>query len=266
MASSDDEGPTRSARSAGDPTHPSPARIYDYWLGGKDHFAVDRSVGDRVLATAPWAAAGARASRAYLGDSVRWLTAQGIDQFIDLGSGLPTAGNVHEIAQALDPRAKVVYVDNDPVVLTYARALLVDDDRVIVLEGDVRRAEQVMEALRLNAFLDLDRPVAVLFSAIMHFVPDAAGPAKIVETVLDAVAPGSYILISQVVADDDELGRQTREAAAQYSAMAEPFITRTTAEIRALFEGLDVVDPPGVHVLRLHGQPSTVAGGMARKP
>jgi len=247
------------------PTRPNPARIYDYWLGGKDNFACDREVGDVVASTAPWAVISARACRAYLRDSVLWLAAQGVEQFIDVGSGLPTAGNVHQIAQGVNQRARVAYLDHDPVVLTHARALMAGDDGVLVLEGDVRDPESIVSALREHAeFLQLDRPVALLLSAIMHFVSDSDRPERILATLRAALAPGSYVLISQVVADDDAIGSATRAAAARYSALAQPFTPRTSQQFRDLFEGLQLTRS-GVRALRYHGEPSAVHGGIARK-
>ena len=247
------------------PTQPNPARIYDYWLGGKDHFACDREVGDAVASTAPWAVLGARASRGYLRDSVLWLAAHGIDQFVDLGSGLPTSGNVHQLAQQVNPAARVAYVDHDPVVLAHARALLARDSGVLVVEGDLRDAAGILAQLRTHPdVIRFDRPVGVLMSAVLHFIADADRPERIVATFRDAVVPGSYLLMSQVVAEDDDLGAATRAAAARYSATTQPFIPRTTRQLRELFDGL-VLTRAGLHPLRLHGQTSAVVGGIGLK-
>jgi SAM-dependent methyltransferase len=233
-------------------------------LGGKDNFACDRDVGDRVAVTAPWAIVGARACRAYLRDSVLWLAGHGVDQFIDLGSGLPTTGNVHQIAQQVNPRCRVVYVDHDPVVLAYARALLERDPGVLVLDGDLRSPQAILADMRQHPeAIDLDRPVAVLLSAILHFMSDADRPEGILRTLREAVVPGSYLMISHVVADDDEIGSATRAAAAQYGAGAQPFTPRTTQQITELFEGLQMVRP-GLRRLRHHGQPVTVLAGIGR--
>jgi len=259
------DGPPRPRIPYG-PTRPNPARIYDYWLGGKDHFACDREVAERVATSAPWTVGGARACRAFLRESVVWLASQGIEQFLDIGSGLPTAGNVHEIAQGVNERARVVYVDHDPVVLTHARALLAGDDGVLVVEGDLRRPAGILAALRDRpGFLDLGRPVAVLLSAVLHFVADADRPERLLATLREAMAPGSYLLISQVVADDDAIGAATREAAVRYGAMAQPFTPRTTAQIVELFDGFVPVGR-GIHPLRHHGLPVTVLGGIGRLP
>jgi S-adenosyl methyltransferase len=155
------------------PTRPNAARIYDYWLGGRDHYACDRQVGDQVAAQAPWAPLGARACRAYLRDGVAFLAGHGIGQFLDIGSGLPTAGNVHQIAQHVNPTARVLYVDHDPVVLAHAHALLEGDAGVAVLEGDLRDPGAILAAVRArNDILDLGRPVAVLLSAVIHFISE----------------------------------------------------------------------------------------------
>jgi len=248
------------------PTQPNPARIYDYWLGGKDHFACDREVGDAVAAAAPWAVLGARACRAYLRDSVLWLVAKGVDQFIDIGSGLPTSGNVHQLAQRVDPAVRVAYIDHDPVVLAHARALMAKDSGVLVLDGDLRDPGDILAQLASHPdVIRFDRPVAVLLSAVLHFISDADRPEGIVATLRDALVPGSYLLMSQVVADDDPIGSATRAAAARYSATAQPFTPRTTEQLRELFEGL-VLTRPGLHPLRYHGQASVVLGGIGRKP
>ena len=252
------------ARRRGQPGEmvPNPARIYDYWLGGKDHYACDREVGEQVARTAPWAPAGARASRAYLREGVLWLAAQGIDQFLDIGSGLPTAGNVHQIAQHLNPAARVVYVDHDPVVLSHARVIVAPDPGVLVLEGDLRDPAAVLAQVREHPdVLDLTRPFALLLSAVLHFVPDDARPREIIRAFRAVMAPGSHLLVSHVVADDDEAGRATRVAAAAYSNAAQPFIPRTSAEITGFFDGFTLV-PPGAHPLVQNGRPSTVLGGI----
>src|SRR5664280_2017927 len=174
------------------PQRPNPARIYDYWLGGKDNFGVDREVGDRVEQAAPWAGDGARANRAFVHDSVRALARAGIDQFIDIGSGLTLEGNVHEVAQQVNPQARVVYVDNDPVVLTHARALLESDEGVLVLPGDARRPRAIVETLASTGHLDLDRPVAALFAAVLRFLLDQDDPAATVDAFRQVMADGSW--------------------------------------------------------------------------
>ena len=247
------------------PTRPNPARIYDYWLGGKDHFECDRDVAVEVARTAPWAPAGARACREFLRGSVLWLTAAGADQFLDIGSGLPTAGNVHQVAQTLNPTARVVYVDHDPVVLVHARTLAATDPGVSVLDGDARSPAAILDAVRDGGLLDLDRPVVLLLSALLHFIGDHDHPHQILATLREALAPGSYLLISHVVADDDPVGQRTRAAVEQSAASAGGFSARTTAEITALFDGFDLV-PPGVARLRVDSGDVTVLGGIGRRP
>jgi SAM-dependent methyltransferase len=242
---------------------PDPAHIYDYWLGGKDHYAADRQVGDRVIELAPWVVIGARACRSFLGQEVTVLAEAGIRQFIDIGSGLPTAGNVHEIAQRVNPQAHIMYVDNSPVVLARATALMAGDGGVKIVYGDARKPHEIIEAVKATGHIDLTQPVAVLFSAVLHFLTAEDDPEGVVAAFRDVMAPGSYLLISHVVADDDDRGPSTRAAAAAYTQNATSFVVRTTDQIAALFDGFEVVEP-GLHALTYHGEITTVVGGVAR--
>jgi SAM-dependent methyltransferase len=223
------------------------ARIYDAWLGGKDNFWVDREVAARVAQVAPLVVSGVRANRAFVRRAVRFLAESGITQFVDLGSGLPTADNVHEVAGRITSQAKVAYVDNDPVVLVHARALLADSSRTIVVEGDIRESDRILADDRLREHIDFRRPVAVLFAAILHFVADDDDPARIVNTFRDVMAPGSALIVSHVVAgqDDDERDIATRQGARIYSEAAAPFAVRTRDQVARLFDGFHLV-PPGL--------------------
>ena len=227
-------------------SRPNIGRVYDYWLGGKDNLRVDREIGARVAQAQPLVVAGARANRAFVRRAVEFLAASGIDQFIDLGCGLPTAENVHEIAGRVTPGARVVYVDNDPVVLVHARALLADTGRTIVVEGDVRDPEAVLAVPELRAHLDLARPVAVVMAAILHFVTE--DPARIVAAFRDVMVAGSALVVSHVVDDgDSSVDVATRKGAEIYCETTAPFIVRTRDQVAGWFDGFDLV-PPGLVV------------------
>jgi SAM-dependent methyltransferase len=224
---------------------PHPARVYNYWLGGKDHFRADRTAAEQVIRVRPQVVDAARANRAFLGRVVRYLAADcGIRQFLDIGTGLPAPDNTHEVAQRVDPYCRVVYCDNDPLVLTHARALLVGSPSgaCAYIDADVRDTDTILgEAAQT---LDLTQPVAMLLLAILHFLPDTDDPAKVVATLVDGLAPGSLVAISHLTAD--LAPEQVRAAAQAYNARAAaPVTPRTHAQVTALFGGLPLV-PPGV--------------------
>lgn len=254
-----------------DPKTPNLARMYDYMLGGKNNFAVDREAIDRLTEHIPEAIPIARANRAFLQRAVRHLTDAGITQFLDLGSGLPTQGNVHEIAR----EAKVVYVDHDPVVASHARALLEEDGRVVFLQSDLLRPAEVLASPQVAGFLDLSKPVAVLLLSILHFVQDADDPAGMVAVLRDAVAPGSYLALTHSV---PTIGRAEAEEGAKkiYRGSSTGGATgRDAAEIRAFFGDFELVEPGLVDVSdwhpdtpRLVGEerlPGYLLAGVARK-
>src|SRR5215471_12637262 len=182
-----------------DPCVPHPARVYGYWLGGKDHYQADREAAEEVIRHRPQVVAGARANRAFLARVVRYLAGEcGIRQFIDIGPGLPAPGSTHDVAQRIAPRSRIVYVDNDPLVLVHARALLTSTPQgsCDYLEADLRDTAAVLAGARQT--LDFSHPIAVLLLAVLHFVPDAAGPAAIVAALSRRLAPGSYVAISHL--------------------------------------------------------------------
>lgn len=228
-------------------TRPNVARIYDAWLGGKDNLAVDREIAARIAEMQPLVVTGARANRAFVRRAVRFLAASGMDQFIDLGSGLPTGENVHEVVNRVNPGARTVYVDNDPVVLVHARALLADHARTIVINGDIREPGKILADTALREHVDFARPVAVLLAAIMHFVPEADRPARIVATFREVMVPGSALVITHVVGDgrDNDQDVATRAAAQVYSETTAPFEVRSREQVAAWFEGFALV-PPGL--------------------
>ena len=218
-----------------DTSVPHPARRYNYWLGGKDHFAADRASGDEIAAAFPTVRTAVLANRAFLRRAVRHLTEEaGVRQFLDIGTGLPVPDNTHELAQRADPTARVVYVDNDPIVLTHARALLTGtpEGRTAYLEADLR------------ATLDLDRPVALLLVAILHFIHTDEAALPVVRTLLSALPSGSYLVATNATVDfADEAGAAAYRA--MFAAGRTDGYARTAAQFGAFFDGLDLV-PPGI--------------------
>ncbi len=253
-----------------DPATPNSARIWDYWLGGKTHYASDRVLGDRILAAIPRQREHVRANRAFLVRAVEFLVGEaGIRQIVDVGAGLPTSPNVHEMAQAIAPDARVVYVDNDPVVMAHVRALMPTQaaGRVAFVRGDLREPQGILDGLA--GTLDLERPVAVLVLATLMFVADADRPACLVQELMAPLLPGSYLAATHATADLDPSAMATHVAAA--TELGLPFVPRTYAQVAALFEGLELVPPGLVPVPRWRPRwmaPHTVYSyaGVARKP
>jgi hypothetical protein len=224
---------------------PNTARVYNAWLGGKDNFHVDRQAAKRVERCRPEVVAGARANRAFLARVVRYLAAErGVRQFLDVGPGLPAPGNTHEVAQGIDPRCQVVYVDNDPMVLAHARVLLTSapEGRCGYAEADVRSPAVILR--QAEKTLDLTQPAAILLVAVLHFVDDCDDPPGIVAALAGAMAPGSYVAVSHLTAD--RAPGQVTAGVAAYNSMVPAGITaRTHAQVTALLGGLPLV-PPGV--------------------
>ncbi|MFD9939290.1 SAM-dependent methyltransferase [Nonomuraea sp. NPDC059023] len=221
-----------------DPNKPNAARLYDYYLGGKDNFPADRAAAEKILRVAPELRAAARANRAFLGRAVRHLSGQGITQFLDIGTGLPTQGNVHEVAP---PGARVAYVDNDPVVLVHARALLALDSDTSVVHGDLRHPEEILKDGELG--IDFDRPVGILLVAVLHFVARSEDPGRIIATLRDAMAPGSYLVLSH--GTSDARAAAVTKGTEVYQNSASPLTLRSRDEIAALFDGF-AMEEPGV--------------------
>jgi hypothetical protein len=248
-----------------------PARVYDYWLGGKDNFAVDREAAEQVIAANPNVLPGVRANRAFLGRAVRYLAGEaGIRQFLDLGTGLPTAENTHQVAQATAPDARIVYADNDPMVLTYARALLTStpEGATAYLQADIRDTDKVLAAAAET--VDFSKPVAVMALMILQYVPDEDDPWSIVRRLLDPLAPGSYLTVSDTVRDIDT-GRVTEGTARLNQRMGPTQLTlRSQPEFERFFDNLHIVEP-GIVPLpewRAAGSeyPIPCYAGMGRKP
>ncbi len=228
----------------------NPARRYDYWLGGKDNFAADRASGDAIARIFPGIRTTARQNRAFLRRAVTHLARDaGITQYLDIGTGLPTADNTHQIAQRHQPTARVVYADNDPLVLAHARALLTGTPPGVCayLDADLRHPGQLLRNPILAATLDLDRPVALLLVAVLHFLPDTRQAHDVVRTLVDALAPGSYLVLSH--ASYDPLPPETTARLRDGDVPGRgPFTARTHAQISRFFDGLTVLDP-GVQVI-----------------
>ncbi|GCD96784.1 SAM-dependent methyltransferase [Embleya hyalina] len=220
---------------------PHPARMYDYYLGGKNNFGVDREAADAVLGAAPEVRAMARANRAFLRRAVSFAAGCGISQFLDIGVGMPTAHDTYECAVSAGEEARAVYVDNDPLVLAHARALSGRPGRVRVVEGDLRDPHALLARVSGRSGVDLDRPVAVVLTAVLHYLSDADDPRAVVGALAGAMVPGSMLVLSHVAADlRPEAARATAEA---YRRSAAPLFPRTAAQVRALFPGLDPVRP-----------------------
>ncbi|REE96721.1 SAM-dependent methyltransferase [Thermomonospora umbrina] len=227
---------------------PNVARMYDFYLGGKDNYEVDREMARQVMRHVPDLPFIARENRAFLRRAVRACVDAGVRQFVDLGAGLPTQGNVHEIAQGAAPGSRVVYVDIDPVVLSHARALLMNVDGVTTIQGDVRRPDEILAHPELRDLIDFREPVAVLMVAVLHFVQDDDDPYGVVARLRAEMAPGSHLVISHITAD-----KQTptvRDAARIYDRASAAVRQRSQAEVTRFFEGMELIEP-GVTTLSL---------------
>ena len=253
-----------------------PARVYNYWLGGKDNFAADRALGDAIIKAVPSTVFGARANRAFLGRAVRYLAAEaGIRQFLDIGTGIPTAGNTHEVAQAIAPDSRALYVDNDPIVLAHAPALMTCNPvgSTAYIHADLRDPDKILNDPKLRATLDLSRPVALMLIAVLHFLTEEDNPQGIVSRLLDALPSGSYLTITHLTADfvsPEEAG--VAKAAGRDAGVT--YAPRTLAEVTEFFSGLDLVDPGVVPLLAWRpdgGAPenpraASVYAAIGRKP
>src|SRR5215472_10321961 len=251
--------------------------MYDYYLGGKDNFAADRETAQALMKIVPTIRAAARENRAFLGRAVRYLVAEaGIRQFLDIGTGLPSANNVHEVAQDVEPSCRIVYVDNDPLVLAHARALLTSsaEGKTAYIEADLRDPEKILQHPVTRQTLDFTKPVALMLVAVLHFLRDASGPRQIVETLLGALPSGSYLVASHATNEHDPDTLAGAGRAYQERGLIGQI--RTSDEFADLaFRGLEMVDPGVVLVSDWRPQgagPRPLAsevnayGGVARKP
>jgi S-adenosyl methyltransferase len=249
------------------------ARVYDYWLGGKDNFAADRAAGEQAIQAYPDIVYSVRANRAFLARTVRYLAGEaGIHQFLDIGTGIPTANNTHEVAQDVAPGSNVVYVDNDPVVLTHARALLVSGEqgRTNYIDADLRDTGRILAEAAQT--LDFSRPVAIMLMAILQHIDEAEDPYAIVDSLLAAVPPGSYLAISHPAADI-ETEAMAQMAERLNKLLAEKVTFRNRQQVARFFEGLELVEPGMVRVQEWRPaseieakSPAALWGGVGRKP
>ena len=250
-----------------------PARVYDYWLGGKDHFEPDRIAAQEVIAVRPTIIRDIRANREFLGRVVRFLAGEaGIRQFLDIGTGIPSANNTHEVAQSVAPDCRIVYVDNDPIVLAHARALLTStpEGACAYLDADLKDTGKILQEAERT--LDFSRPVAVLFIGVLHLVSEADEPLRIMGEMLDATVAGSYLALTQPAKDVN--ADQVAEGARRYNEHVKtPQTRRTYAETLRFFDGMEVVPPGLVQCHRWRPAPRAVGleenvsayGGVARK-
>ena len=220
-----------------DPSVPNTARVYDYWLGGKDHYAADRAEAQRLLAIYPPLRDLVRENRAFVTEAVTWVTRQGIVQFVDLGAGLPASPSVHQAARAVNPAAQAAYVDIDPVVLSHARALLATSDGVTAVGADLRDPAAVLTHPDLRAVIDPSAPVCVILGAVLHFL-DADAARAVTDGYARLIAPGSCLVISCATYDDEALAKRM---AAEYTAGQ--FVSHSREDVKSFFAGLELVGP-----------------------
>ncbi|MFI6982880.1 SAM-dependent methyltransferase [Embleya sp. NPDC050154] len=258
-----------------DLTVPSVARMYDYYLGGKDNYRVDREASEELSKAAPGTRALAINNRRFLQRAVRVLASDyGVRQFLDHGSGLPTQDNVHQIAQRVDSASRVAYIDHDPIVLAHGRAILADNDRTTVITADFRDTDAIMDNAEVAKLIDVTEPTAALFVSVLHCLPDSDEPAALVERVMDRLAPGSFVVISHLVSADSEV----RERLSEFMLTATQGNwgrVREAADVESYFTGLELLDPGLVEVStwRPDGTPGPAQetaewiefGGVARK-
>lgn len=253
-----------------DVTRPSVARMYDYYLGGSHNFEADRAAAKQVEQIFPGIAVSAQANRSFLRRVVRHLVADGVDQFLDLGSGIPTVGNVHEIAQQDNPSARVVYVDFEPVAVSHSNALLADNPNATALLADLRTPSSVLDAAR--EVLDFSRPVAVLIIAALHFVPDSDDPYGAVAQYMAAFPAGSYLAITHGTWDSltPEEAAEAKKVAQIYSSSDNKLTVRSHAEVSRFFDGLELLEPGIVPVNDwrpdAYENHTGIYGAVARKP
>jgi len=235
---------------------PSVSRIYDFYLGGSHNFEVDREAARKAMEFMPGLPKIMQANRAFMRRAVRYAVGEGITQFLDIGSGIPTFGNVHEVAQAASPGARVVYVDHDPVAVAHSQAVLDGNEDASVVAADLRKPQEILDSDEVRRLIDLNRPVALLLVAILHFVEDADDPYEAVAHLRDELAPGSLLILTHASYEGIPLPpEQAAGTVDVYKDIRNPLIMRSRDEIARFFEGYDMVEP-GV-VPMPHWRPDT---------
>jgi len=224
-----------------DPTLPSSARVYDYLLGGGHNFAADREVGERLVVMLPGAREGARLNRAFLRRAVLFMISSGIRQFLDIGSGIPTVGNVHEVAQKADPESRVVYVDNEPVAVAHSRQVLRDNERASAIRADLTDPRAVLSHPETTRLLDFDRPIGLLIVSVLHFVPESKDPGALLAHYREALAPGSFLAMSHLSADHRPA--ETAALVEVTKRTRDPSYPRSRQRFTQLFDGFELQDP-----------------------
>ncbi|MGW7415338.1 SAM-dependent methyltransferase [Streptomyces sp. NPDC054863] len=223
---------------------PSVSRIYDFYLGGSHNFEVDREAARRAMEFMPGLPKVMQANRAVMRRAVRHALSEGVTQFLDIGSGIPTFGNVHEVAQAADPGARVVYVDHDPVAVAHSQAVLAGNDLATVIAADLRKPREILDHPELGELLDLERPVALLLVAVLHFIEDADDPQAAVATLRDALAPGSMLIVTHASFEGIPVPEEQASGTVDvYQQIKSPLIMRSHAEVDRFFDGFEMVAP-----------------------
>ncbi|GAA0255171.1 SAM-dependent methyltransferase [Saccharothrix mutabilis subsp. mutabilis] len=256
---------------------PSMARTYDYMLGGAHNFAVDREVGQKIEQVMPGLRTAARVNRAFLKRVVRFMVDSGIRQFLDIGSGIPTVANVHEVAQLADPSCRVVYVDRDPIAVAHSELMLATNDRAAIVKADMRDPEHILDHPVTRSLIDFDQPVGLLFLLVLHWVPDESNPHALLARYRDALAPGSFLALTHVSADHQDSTLTAATDVIKRSNSPDQITERTHAQVTALFGDFDLVEPGlvGCGEWRPHGpgdisdRPNMnmlVYAGVAQKP
>jgi hypothetical protein len=254
-----------------DPSTANVARVYDYMLGGKDNFAADRLLGDQLMAAFPESSWIAKQNRAFVGRAVQFVAARGIDQFLDVGSGLPTMESVHAVARRVNQGAAVVYVENDLIALAHANALLATSDGVSAILGDVREPANILADVSDRGLIDLTRPFAVLLTAILHFITDDESPAEIVRAFADAMPSGSYLILSHGTYDVQP--QESARASRMYRNASSPLVLRSKHEVAELLSGFELAEPGMVCTSQWRApesaemeDPTDLYAGVGRKP
>lgn len=227
-----------------DITVPSVSRMYDFYLGGSHNFEVDREAARKAMEFLPGLPKIMQANRAFMRRAVRFAVSEGITQFLDIGSGIPTFGNVHEVAQAADPEARVAYVDHDPVAVAHSQAVLEGNDRAVIAAADLRRPREIVKSPEISELLDLKRPVALLLVAVLHFIEDSDDPRSALTELREALAPGSLVVITHASYEGIPVTQEEAGGAVGvYKNIRNPLIMRSRDEISRFFEGYEMIEP-----------------------